>query len=132
MSTEEMSTSKQCKAIKENGLRCEARVLSDSECCFFHDPTRAADRKAAQSLGGQGNRMKTLDPGTPDVKIENGRDLLTLLNVTMNQVRTGVIDPRIATTLGYLADITMRAIKQNELEMRIRRLESVSESRVDS
>jgi hypothetical protein len=76
--------------------------------------------------------MKTLDPGTPEVKIENGRDLLTLLNVTMNQVRTGVIDPRIATTLGYLADITMRAIKQNELEMRIRRLESVSESRVDS
>ena len=42
----------------------------------------------------------------------------------MNQVRTGVIDPRIATTLGYLADITMRAIKQDELEMRIRRLES--------
>lgn len=131
MSTEEMN-SKQCKFIKDNGQRCEVRVLSDSEFCFFHDPNRAAERKAAQSLGGQGNRPKTLDPETPAVRIENSRDLLVLMNMTMNQVRTGEIDPKIATTLGYLAEISMRAIKQNELETRIRRLEGLAESRLES
>src|ERR1700732_2323475 len=132
MSTEETKPSKQCQANKQDGVRCEVTALSDSDFCFFHDPSTAAERKAAQSLGGKGNRMKTLDPGTPDINIENSRDLLALMNVTMSQVRTGIIEPRIATTLGYLADITMRAIKQNELEIRITRLEAALEKRIGS
>lgn len=128
MSTEETKTSKQCQANKQNGGKCEVTALSDSDFCFFHDPSKAAERKAAQSLGGKGNRMKTLDPGIPDVKIQNGGDMIALLSETINQVRKGTIDPRIGNTVGYLANIAMRVVELNELEARIRRLESVLEN----
>jgi hypothetical protein len=120
-----METKKLCIATKLDGSKCEAAALPDSEFCVFHDPSRAAERRVAQSRGGQGNRMKTLAAGTPDVKVENSRDLLALMNMTISQVRTGIIDPRIANTIGYLADITMRLSKQNELEERIKKLENL-------
>jgi len=131
MSTEEKKNA-QCVANKPDGSRCQVSALSGSDFCFFHAPSTAVERKAAQSLGGQGNRMKVLDPGTPDVKIENTRDLLDLLSLTMSQVRTGRIDPKTATTLGYLLDIAMRLIRQNENDIRLRRLEALFEKRKGS
>jgi hypothetical protein len=125
-----MGTKKLCKANTPDGSTCEAAALTDSEFCFFHDPSRAEDRKAAQSLGGHGNRMKTLDPGIPDVKIENSGDTLALLSETINQVRKGIIDPRVANAVGYLTNIAMRAVELNDLNARIRRLESVVEDRI--
>lgn len=74
--------------------------------------------------------MKTLDPGVPDVKIGNSGDIVGLLAETINQVRQGIIDPRIANAVGYLTNIAMRAVEQNELEARIRRLESLLENRL--
>jgi hypothetical protein len=125
-----MGTKKLCKANTSNGTKCKAAAVTDSEFCFFHDPAGAADRTAAQSLGGHGNRMKTLDAGTPDVKIQNSGDTIVLLSETINQVRKGFIDPRVANSVGYLANIAMRAVEQNELEARIRKLEAVLEDRM--
>jgi hypothetical protein len=124
-----METKKLCKANKADGSKCEVAALTDSEFCFFHDPSLTVDRKAAQSLGGHGNRMKTLDPGSPDVTIENSSDLIALLSETINLVRKGSIDPRVANAVGYLTNIAMRAVEQNVLEARIRRIESVLENR---
>ncbi len=120
-----MGTKKLCKANTPDGSKCEVAALTDSEFCFFHDPSKAAERQAAQSHGGHANRMKPLDPGIPDVKIENGGDMLALLSETITQVRTGVIDPRVANAVGYLANIAMRAVELNDLDARIRRIESV-------
>jgi len=125
-----MGTKKLCKANTPDGSKCEAAALMDSEFCFFHDPSKAAERQAAQSLGGHANRMKTLDPGIPDVKIENAGDLLALLYETINQVRKGLIDPRAANAVGHLANIAMRAVELNDLNTRIRRLESVVGDRI--
>lgn len=125
-----MGMKKFCKANKSDGSKCEVAALTDSEFCFFHDPSRAADRKAAQSFGGHGNRMKTLDPGVPDVKIQNSADTIALLSETINQVRKGLIDPRVANAVGYLANIAMRAAEQNELEARIRSLEALLANRM--
>ncbi len=125
-----MGMKKFCKANKSDGSKCEVVALTDSEFCFFHDPSSAADREAAQSLGGQGNRMKTLDPGVPDVKIQNSGELLALLSETINEVRKGVIDPRVANAVGYLANIAMRTLEQNQLEARIRSLEVMLENRM--
>jgi hypothetical protein len=125
-----MKTSKQCEATKQDGSRCEVIALAESAFCFFHDPSKAVERRSAQSLGGQGNRVKTLDPGVPDTKIETSGDVSTLLSETINQVRKGVIDPRIANAVGYLANLKMRVIEQSELERRIVRLETQLENRI--
>jgi hypothetical protein len=117
-----------CKASKRAGSRCEAAALDGSDYCFFHDPSRAAERREAQALGGQRNRMKTLDAAIPDVKFESTAEVVALLSDTINQVRKGDIDPRIGNTVGYLANLLIKALEQNELETRIDKLETLLEN----
>jgi hypothetical protein len=124
-----MKTKKGCRASKQDGSACGATALSGSEFCFFHDPSKASDRRAAQSLGGQGNRIRTLSEATPDVKIENSADVVALICETINQVRKGCIDPRVANAVGYLANLATKAMEQNELETRIAKLEGLFERR---
>jgi hypothetical protein len=126
----QMETSTRCEAIKPDRSRCEVAALAESEFCFFHDPARAAERRTAQSMGGKGNRMKTLDPRIPDVKIESSEDVTALLSRTINDVLKGNIDPRVANAAAYLANIMMRAIEQNDHEKRLVRIETLLQNRM--
>jgi hypothetical protein len=125
-----METEKKCIEIKKDGSQCEAPALKDSQLCYFHEPFKAAERKAAQSLGGQGNRLRTLNPDIPDIKIESSKDVIALLCETINKVRKGQIDSRDANTVGYLANIAMTGLERNDVEMRIRRLEELLGNRL--
>src|SRR6266852_811396 len=123
------TTVTRCKAKKTDGTRCNSSALPGSNFCFFHDPAKAAERREAQALGGRQNRMKTLDARASDVKIEDSGDVVALMSETINQVRKGAIDPRIANAVGYLANVVIKALEQDELETRIERLEALLEGR---
>jgi len=119
----------QCEGVKPDGSRCFAAALPDSTFCFFHDPSKATERHEAHAAGGRQNHMKTLGTGTPDVEIKDCRDVVALLSDTINQVRKGLIDPRIANSVGYLANQVVRVLTQNELEDRIQKLEQAIKRR---
>ena len=123
---------KTCAATKRDGTGCQAAVLPGSQFCFFHDPAKADARRKAQSAGGRENRMRTLPADAPDVTVEDGADVVKLLSETINQVRRGEIDPRVANTVGYLSNIVRAATGQRELESRIAELESLVKSRSKS
>ena len=125
-----MEARKICSANKRNGSKCTVVAQAGSEFCFFHDPSRAGERRAAQSLGGRGNRMRILAEDTPDIKINCSADINALLCQTINQVRKGEIDPKIANSVGYLANIAMTAVDRNDLEKRIQKLEALHKSRI--
>jgi len=112
-----------CKAKKPDGSDCQSIALPESDFCFFHDPDKAEKRREAQSLGGRHNHMKTLNPDAPDVKIENIQDTVPLLSETINQVRKGEIDPRIANSVGYLANVIIKAVEQSDIEKRLEEIE---------
>jgi hypothetical protein len=116
-----------CSSRKHDGSRCEVAPLANSEFCFFHDPSKAAERRAAQALGGQGNRMKTLDEQFPDMKIETGGDRIAVVGTSINLVLKGQIDPRVAHAVACLLNIAIRQAQQNELEERIKHLEALHE-----
>lgn len=120
---------KPCTAKKSDGEPCQAAALPGSDFCFFHDPAKAVARRRAQSLGGRGNRMVTLPADAPDVKVEDGADVVKLLGATINQVRRGEIDPRVANAVGYLSNIVLAATGQRELESRLAELESLVKNR---
>jgi hypothetical protein len=120
---------KSCTATKDDGKACKAAALPGSRFCFFHDPAKAAARRQAQSAGGLANKMATLPADAPDVKVEDGADVVKLLGATINQVRRGEIDPRVGNSVGYLANIVLTATGQRELESRIAELESLVKSR---
>lgn len=123
------STKQSCQGVTPDGSRCQAAALRNSGFCFFHDPSKAAERREAHAAGGRQNHMKTLDSAASDVKIKDCGDVVQLLSETINQVRKGVIDPRVANSVGYLANITVRVFAQNELEDRVAKLEQLLERR---
>jgi hypothetical protein len=98
--------------------------MADSDYCFFHDPDREAERKAAQSAGGQKNRIAVLPNSTPDVKLRGAGDELKLLEDTINQVRRGEIDPKIANVIGYLCALRTKTRHEFETERRLSILEA--------
>lgn len=113
-----------CQAKTADGSGCQAAALAGSDFCFFHDPDRAADRREANAAGGRRGRMKTLDADADDVRVESCRDVVRLLSDTINQVRKGDLDPRVANAIGYLANVLIRAAEQGDLEKRIEDLEA--------
>ena len=123
---------KSCAATKGDGTACGAAALPGSQFCFFHDPAKAAARRQAQSAGGLANKMATLPADAPDVKVEDGADVVKLLGATINQVRRGEIDPRVANAVGYLSNIVLAATGQRELENRLAELETLVKNRRQS
>lgn len=115
---------RKCRGKRADGDPCHAAVASGSDYCFFHDPDRAEERREAQALGGSRNRMKTLATDAPDVTVGTCEDVVRLLAKTINQVRRGEIDPRVANAVGYLANVLIRALEQGEIEARLAALEA--------
>ena len=113
-----------CKATTKDGPGCQTSAMPGSDFCFFHDPDKADERFEARAAGGRQNRMKTLSADAPDLKVESCQDVVSLISETINQVRKGELDPRVANAVGYLANVLIRAVEQGDIEDRIEALES--------
>ena len=118
-----MTESNHCAQIKSDGSKCRTRPLKGSRLCFFHDPDRVEERLSAARKGGERGKIATLPGDTPDVQLATAQDMVSLMAETISQVRRGQIDPRIATAVGYLANITLKAREHGELEDRLKTLE---------
>jgi hypothetical protein len=118
------SLKKPCRATKPDGSSCQAAALPGSDFCFFHDPDRADERREANAAGGRQGKMKTLDAAAPDIKVESCQDVVRLISETINQVRRGQLDPRVANAIGYLANVLIKAVEQGDMEKRLEDLEA--------
>jgi len=61
--------------------------------------------------------------GESNIEIKNTSDVVSLLNETINQVRTGEIEVKIANAVGYLSGICLKALEQGDMEKRVEALE---------
>jgi hypothetical protein len=52
-----------------------------------------------------------------------------LLSETINQVRSGAIDPRTSNAVGYLAAVMLKALQQGEIEARLQALEALHKAK---
>ena len=118
-----------CEKIKSNGERCQAMAIAASQYCFFHDPTAAEARKAAQRQGGQANGLEVMPADVADVPLHSGKDVAAFLAETINQVRKGRVSPKIASTVGYLSSLLMKALDTTDLEERLAKVEQVLQMR---
>lgn len=119
-----------CKAVTKSGKECRAPRLNGSDYCFFHDPERVEERRISQSRGGLAKLIRTeLQPVLDDVPVQSAADIVTLLGGTINDVRTGRIDPRIANAVGFLAGVALKAIEQAEIEEKITELGTAMQGR---
>lgn len=116
---------RQCKQIKDDGVLCQTHAMIGSDYCFFHDPAKAAEREAARRVGGSVGKTAALPPDTPDVQLVSVAHVVAFLGGTINQVRRGQIDPKVANATGYLTATLLRALEQGDIEKRLAELEAV-------
>ena len=112
-----------CKFIKDDETLCNANAMSDSSYCFLHNPDISEEEKQnAQAKGGKGNKIKIMEP-LEQVAIEKVEDVVKLLADTINRVRSGELDIKIANCIGYLSGHLTKAMEISELEQRIQTIE---------
>jgi hypothetical protein len=103
--------SMKCLFKRPNGRECRANPVVSSAYCFFHDPARAAERRKAQSKGGLGTQVMSLPHDTPHCDVTSIEGVVGLLDSTINDVRRGKLDPKLGTTIGYLAGMLLRSFE---------------------
>jgi hypothetical protein len=113
----------QCQQEKADGTACRGRARPGSRFCTFHDPELAQQQAAARKAGGKA-RSKTAAvlSDAPDLPLRTIGDAVALLAATVNEVRTGKLDVKIANAVGYLLTVFIRAIEAGVVPEEIVRL----------
>ncbi len=115
---------RKCCFQKPDGATCQAACTASGDYCFFHDPAREAERKAAGAKGGKRSRKRPvlLPIDAEDVPLGSVADVTNALAVTFNEVRKGQLDSRTGNCLGLLAGQLLRALQGSELADEIEEL----------
>jgi hypothetical protein len=116
----------ECHFLKKNGLRCGANAQPANGLCVFHDPDKASDGRRARRAGGitRSRAAAVLPSDTPDHPLGDTNQVSDLLADSINRLRRGQLDPRVANAMGYLASVLLKALDQR-IEERLARLEAV-------
>jgi hypothetical protein len=118
MSIEKRDT--RCKAIAKSGEPCRA-AATDTGLCFFHgNPSQAAE---LGSIGGRRNRRSNIGSGDPLPPLGSARSAVDDLNRIFDGVDSGVITPKVATTLLQLINAKERITEKMVVEQHIAQLE---------
>ena len=117
---------RKCGFGKKNGDRCDADAQIGKSLCVFHDPARAADGRRARRAGGirRSRPAAVLPSDTPDHPLNNTKEVSAFLADSINQLRRGQLDPRVANGMGYLTSVLIRALEQGPLEERMAKIEA--------
>jgi hypothetical protein len=118
-----------CKETRRDGQRCQAMAMEGSRYCFFHNPATQKPRRAAQQRGGQANGPKVLPAEAANLPLDSGKEVAVFLAETINQVRKGQVSPKIASTVGYLTGLLMKALETSDIEERLARVEQALKTR---
>ena len=127
-----------CRATRKDGERCRAEAQSGRDYCFFHDPAKGEERHDSKVAGGKAGKLATLATVKPwrgvagevDVlKAVAPVELVDLLCNTIDDVRTGAIDPKVANAVGYLAGVIVKIQEQEALVERLSAIEEILKAR---
>jgi len=123
-----------CKATTKAGRQCKVDALKGSDFCAFHDPDKADAFRNGRVKGGQTGKLATLatikpwrgQAGDVDVlRSVTGVELVNLLCDTIDDVRTGKVDPKVGNAIGYLAGTI---IKIQQFDALVDRLGAIEEA----
>jgi hypothetical protein len=115
-----------CEFKKKNGQRCGADAQTGKSLCVFHDPAKASEGRRARRAGGltRSRAAAVLPRDTPDHPLSNTTEVSAFLADSINQLRRGQLDPRVANGMGYLTGVLLRALEQGPLEERMAKIEA--------
>jgi hypothetical protein len=120
-----MALRRSCRARRADGQPCRAAPLLDRDFCAAHDPADAEAMAEARRLGGLRRRREVTVSGAYDFQgIDSVPDIKRLITVAI--VDTLSLEASIARnrTIGYLAQVSLKALEVGEFEERLAALEA--------
>jgi len=115
----------QCKGIKTDETQCNANAMSELDYCYTHNPDISnEDKREAKQRGGQNRAVAISEPLQP-LAIAEPTDAVLLIVDTINRVRAGELDIRVANCLGFLTDKLLKAFEVSKLNDRVEIIERV-------
>jgi len=114
-----------CEFIKDNGEKCEAHAIKDSEFCYFHNPDISDEEKREARSNGGKTKALTLKEPLPALALVKPADTILLIADTIRRVRAGTLDIRTANCLGFLSDKLLKAFEVSKLNARVEMIEQV-------
>ena len=118
---------RQCEYRRSaNGRRCKSYPRTNDRFCFFHSPETVRARNRARTAGGiaRSGKGKVRPPDGPPKPLRDATEVSEFLSETINQVRVGKIDPKVANAVGYLTSVHLKALEQGPMQERLARIES--------
>lgn len=114
----------QCKHIKDSGEQCRANAM-DNGYCYLHNPDIPEEEKQLARIRGGENNGVLIGEIMGESKVRTNEDIVMLMESVINRVKQGSLDIRVANTIGYLAGVSQKAIKEVEVEDRLKRIEDL-------
>ena len=109
-----------CKATTNAGERCRAVAVKDGLCALHADPKRAAEmgRKSGKARRSRESREQPQPELTPP---RTAQEVRVALGQFISDVRAQRLDSKVASTLGYLANVLLKSIEVSDVDPRINR-----------
>ena len=114
---------KQCSYIKNKGEQCRAKPVKGTSYCFSHNPDMTIEKHLAVIKGGLNSRKVNIN--LAPLIITDPKEVTTLLEQTINGVRSGEIPTNIANTIGYLAGHVLKSMELSKYADKIESVERV-------
>jgi len=113
-----------CKGKKKSGEPCRAVAGANGLCNLHGNPARAAElgRKSGRSRRYVLPLEKTDPELAPPQTAQQVRDVL---GQAISDVRGRRLDPKVASTMGYLASVLLKSIEVSDVEQRLATMESL-------
>jgi len=121
----EIAMGKRCQGRDKRSMPCRAWALKGGTHCYFHEnPEKVSElgRRGGEAKGSGGARYA-------ERSLRTVADVTALLGDTIKDLGMGLIDPKEATAVGYLAAGMLKALQQGDIETRLRALEAVEGSK---
>ena len=100
-----------CTHKKDNGERCGANAMRGARLCYLHNPAIPREEKREAQARGGSNRGVILSQPLPAILLEKPSDTVKILVDTIQRVRAGEMDVRIANSIGVLSGQLLKAFE---------------------
>ena len=116
--------SAKCNATTTAGKRCRAVAVKGGLCTLHADPRIAVEmgRKSGQARRTKDSLAQERAELSPP---RNAQEVRVALGQFISDVRSKRLDPKVAGTLGLLANVLLKSIDVADVETRLAALESV-------
>ena len=121
-----------CKALKEDGGRCQSPPLLDGDFCLMHSPEHAEEMAEARRLGGLRRRREKAVSGAYDFEgLADVGQVQRLLEIAASDTLSLENSVARSRTLAYLAQVALKALEVGQLAERIDALERLVAPRLE-